>query len=66
VEIGEITRYEAVRAVKRMSKVAEKIGLVSLRGRSGDYGDLSLGPRWLLEIARKVSRGESLQGDPPQ
>ncbi len=52
VKIGEITRDEAVRAVKRMSKVAEKVGLVSLRERPGDYGDLSLGPRELLEIAR--------------
>ncbi|MEM4650410.1 MAG: ATP-binding protein [Pyrobaculum sp.] len=66
VKVGEITRDEAVRAVKRMSKVAEKVGLVSLRERPGDYGDLSLGPKELLEIARKVSRGESIQGNPPQ
>jgi hypothetical protein len=48
-----------------MSKIAEKVGLVSLRERPGDYGDLSLGPKELLEIAREVSRGESTQGSPP-
>ncbi|AKT34793.1 hypothetical protein PYWP30_01163 [Pyrobaculum sp. WP30] len=66
VKVGEITRYEAVGAVKRMSTVAEKVGLVSLRERPGDYGDLSLGPKELLEIAGKVSRGESTQDNPPQ
>jgi len=65
VKVGEITREEAMRAVRRMSKVAEKVGLVSLRERPGDYGDLSLGPRELLDIARRVSRGESTQNNAP-
>jgi AAA+ ATPase superfamily predicted ATPase len=56
---------EAMRAVRRMSKVAERVGLVGLRERPGDYGDLSLGPRELLDIARRVSRGESMQGNAP-
>ena len=56
---------EAMRAVRRMSKVAERLGLVGLRERPGDYGGLSLGPRELLGIARRVSRGESMQGNAP-
>ena len=42
---------EAMRAVRRMSKVAERLGLVGLRE--------------LLDIARRVSRGESMQGNAP-
>lgn len=39
-----------------MSRVAEKVGLVSLKERPEDYGDLSIGPKELIEIADEVFR----------
>ena len=56
VKIGEISSSEAKEAVKRMSKVAEKVGLVSLRERPPEYGDLSIGPKELLEIASQLAK----------
>ncbi len=56
VKLGEISRAEAVEAVKRMSKVAEKVGLVSLKERPEEVGDLSLGPKELLEMAEEMWR----------
>ncbi|QIW22790.1 ATP-binding protein [Sulfolobus sp. S-194] len=60
VKMGEISREEAKEAIKRMSRVAEKVGLISLKEKPEDYGDLSIGPKELLEIAEEVhKRGES-------
>ncbi|MEW9492261.1 MAG: hypothetical protein TQ35_0008700 [Candidatus Aramenus sulfurataquae] len=57
VKLGEISRAEAVEAVKRMSKVAEKVGLVSLEERPEEVGDISLGPKELLEMAGRCGEG---------
>ncbi|BCU67878.1 ATPase [Sulfolobales archaeon HS-7] len=56
IKMGEISNSEAKDAVRRMSRVAEKMGLVSLREKPPDYGDLSIGPNELLEIAEEVSK----------
>ena len=56
VKIGEITVGEAREAIKRMSKVAENVGLVSLKEKPEEIADMSIGPKELLEIANKVSR----------
>ncbi|MEM0373111.1 MAG: hypothetical protein QXV69_07180 [Sulfolobaceae archaeon] len=56
VKIGEITREEVKEAIKRMSKIAEKVGLVNLKEKPEDYGDLSIGPKELLEIAEEVAK----------
>jgi len=37
-----------------MDKIAEKVGLVSLREKPPDYGDLSIGPEELIEIANQL------------
>jgi hypothetical protein len=54
IKMGEISTSEAKEAIKKMSKVAEKVGLISLKEKPPDYGDLSLGPKELLEIANEV------------
>ncbi|NON63530.1 AAA family ATPase [Acidianus sp. RZ1] len=55
VKMGEITRSEALNAVKRISKVAKNVGLISLREKPPEgYADLSLGPDELKEIAGKL------------
>ncbi|MDT7876620.1 MAG: AAA family ATPase [Sulfolobaceae archaeon] len=56
VKMGEFTSSEAKEAVKKMSKIAEKVGLVSLRERPPDYGDISIGPKELLEIANQLTK----------
>ncbi|WP_236752257.1 hypothetical protein [Acidianus sp. HS-5] len=56
VKMGEITRGEAKEAIKRMSKVAEKVGLVSLKEKPEEISDLSIGPKELLEIAEEVRK----------
>ncbi|QKR00793.1 ATP-binding protein [Metallosphaera tengchongensis] len=58
VKMGEFSRSEAKEAVKRMAKVAEKAGLISLKERPEDYGDLSLGPEDLLKIAEELVKKE--------
>lgn len=56
VKMGEITTSEAREAVKRMSKVADKVGLISLREKPPEIGDVSLGPKELIEISKKLSK----------
>jgi len=56
VKMGEFTSSEAKEAVKKMSKIAEKVGLVSLREKPPDYGDISIGPKELLEIANQLTK----------
>jgi hypothetical protein len=55
VKIGEVSSSEAKEAIHRMSRVSEKVGLVSLREKPPDMADMSLGPRELAEISRKLS-----------
>ncbi|HLH45462.1 MAG TPA: ATP-binding protein [bacterium] len=57
VKTGEINRGNALDSVKRMSRVAKKVGLISLREKPPDYADMSLGPKELLGIAHKLTRG---------
>ncbi|MCI2415761.1 MAG: ATP-binding protein [Candidatus Aramenus sp.] len=54
VKMGEITRSEAKEAIKKMSKVAEKVGLVSLKEKPEELGDLSIGPNELLRMAKEL------------
>lgn len=61
VKVGEITREEAREAVKRMSRVAEKVGLVSLRERPEEIADMSVGPKELLEIAEEVRKRKTVE-----
>lgn len=56
VKMGEITKGEAKEAIKRMSKIAEKVGLVSLKEKPEEIADLSIGPKELLEIAEEVRK----------
>jgi len=56
VKIGEITRAEMIEGVKRMSKVAEKVGFVSLKEKPEEIADLSLGPKELIKIAKELSK----------
>ncbi|MCG3109906.1 hypothetical protein L3N51_02203 [Metallosphaera sp. J1] len=56
VKMGEITTSEAREAVKRMSKVAEKVGLISLREKPPEIGDVSIGPKELIEISKKLGK----------
>ncbi len=57
VKTGEISRGDALDSMKRMSRVAKKVGLISLREKPPDYADMSLGPKELLGIAHKLTRG---------
>ena len=54
--MSEITKGEAKEAIKRMSKIAEKVGLVSLKEKPEEIADLSIGPKELLEIAEEVRK----------
>jgi hypothetical protein len=56
VKIGEIGKSDALESLKRMSKVAKKVGFISLKERPEDYADLSLGPKELLKIAEELTR----------
>ncbi|BAB67110.1 AAA family ATPase [Sulfurisphaera tokodaii] len=56
VKMSEITKGEAKEAIKRMSKIAEKVGLVSLKEKPEEIADLSIGPKELLEIAEEVRK----------
>jgi len=56
VKIGEIGKSEMLEGVKRMSKVAEKVGFVSLKEKPEEIGDLSLGPKELVKIAKELSK----------
>jgi AAA+ ATPase superfamily predicted ATPase len=55
VKTGEITKSEAREAVNRMSKIAPKTGLVSLKESPPDIADTSLGPKELAMIAADLS-----------
>jgi len=58
VKVGEITKSEALEGLKRMSKVSEKVGFISLRQKPDDFGDLSLGPNELVKIAEQLVKRE--------
>lgn len=62
VKVGEFGESEAREAVKRMGRVAKKVELVSLRERPPEYGDLSLGPKELVEIAQELFRAGQGEG----
>ncbi|ADX82144.1 conserved hypothetical protein [Sulfolobus islandicus HVE10/4] len=55
IKMGEITKSEALNSIKRMSKVSERVGFVSLKEKPNDYGDLNLGPKELMQIAKELS-----------
>ena len=55
VKLGPFTREEAREAVAKLRKVAEKVGLVSLSETPPDYGDLSIGPRELYNMAVELA-----------
>lgn len=55
MKVREITRSEALNAVKRISKVSKNVGLVSLREKLPEgYADLTLGPDELKGIAGEL------------
>ena len=39
-----------------MSKIAERVGFVSLKEKPEEIGDLSLGPKELIKIAKELSK----------
>ncbi|ARM76812.1 AAA family ATPase [Acidianus manzaensis] len=56
VKMGEITKSEAKEAIKKMSKVAEKVGLISLKDKPPEIGDVSIGPKELIEISKELNK----------
>ncbi|MCY0890222.1 MAG: hypothetical protein OWQ51_04450 [Pyrobaculum arsenaticum] len=56
VKLGPYTSSEAREAVAKLRKIAERAGLVSLSEKPPEYGDLSLGPRELYNMARELAR----------
>ncbi|ABP95269.1 MULTISPECIES: AAA family ATPase [Metallosphaera] len=62
VKMGEISESEAREAVRRMGRVAERVGLISLRERPPEIGDVSLGPTELLEMSRELVAGKRVPG----
>ncbi len=56
IKQGAFTQREAVEAVSKMRRIAEKVGLVSLSERPPDVGDVSIGPQELLSMAEELAR----------
>ena len=63
IKMGEFSSSEAREVVKRMDKIAEKVGLVSLREKPPDYGDLSIGPEELIEIANQLVKSRDQESE---
>lgn len=56
VKMGPFTQREAVEAVAKLKRVAERAGLVSLSERPPDVADLSVGPKELVDMAKEMAR----------
>ncbi len=57
VKQGGFTQREAIDAVAKMRRVAERVGLVSLSEKPPEVGDLSIGPPGeLLNMAEELAR----------
>ncbi|BFH74773.1 hypothetical protein SJAV_27170 [Sulfurisphaera javensis] len=54
--MGEITTSEAKEVVKKLSKVAPKVGLISLKEKPPEIADVSLGPKELINIAKEMNK----------
>lgn len=55
VKKGEISISEAKEAVKRLSKVSPRVGLISLKEKPPEIADVSLGPKEILNIAKELT-----------